>query len=103
MFAPTLPLTWLEEFEQYIAKHSSVATRGLSESEIAALIANGNRVAAKSWDDVRIRVEPGRAFDPSSVQRCTFVGAVELGTCCCGLFAHPPLTTPLVSVFRLFR
>ena len=78
-FAPSISLSWLDEFNACIAKHSGVATRALSEAEIVSLKANGNRVSGKSWDGVRVRLEAGRTFDSSAVQRCTFVGQVELG------------------------
>lgn len=82
MFAPALPLTWVDDFKAAIASHTSVPTRALSQAEITSLLALGNAVAGKSWEDVRVRVEPGRAFLAASVQRCIFIGSVELGCFC---------------------
>ena len=72
-------VAWVGEVTDAVKAHNAVPRRALTPAEIAKLEANGNRVVDGKWDAVVVRMD-GRAFDAAAVQRCTLIGAVELGT-----------------------
>jgi hypothetical protein len=93
-------IAWVAEVNDSVKTHDAVVKRALTAAEIAKLEAGGSRAADGNWASVRVRVEGGRAFNPSAVLRCTFVGAVELGTTSRGV-SHEQIDRVLLCFVQL--
>jgi hypothetical protein len=85
-------VAWVQEANDVVRAITVGPKRALTSSEVAALVAGGNRTADGSWTGVTVRAAPGQAFDPSTVARCVFVGTVELGVCASGTLRRAPFT-----------